>query len=45
MSFLAETDQAYADYIAAKLRCEILCKRVITGSGDSWRLKLVSGSA
>lgn len=28
MLFLAESDQAYADYVAAKLRCEILCKRV-----------------
>ena len=28
LEYLAETDQAYADYIAAKLRCEILCKRV-----------------
>ena len=28
MCYLAETDQAYADYVAAKLRCEILAKRV-----------------
>jgi hypothetical protein len=28
MTYLAETDQAYADYKAALLRCEILCKRV-----------------
>jgi hypothetical protein len=28
MEYLAETDQAYADYIASKLRCEILAKRV-----------------
>jgi hypothetical protein len=28
MSYLAETDQAYADYVASKLRCEILGKRV-----------------
>jgi hypothetical protein len=28
LGYLSETDQAYADYVAAKLRCEILCKRV-----------------
>jgi hypothetical protein len=28
MEYLAETDQAYADYKASLLRCEIMCKRV-----------------
>ena len=28
LEYLAETDQAYADYKASLLRCEILCKRV-----------------
>jgi hypothetical protein len=28
MTYLAETDQAFADYKASLLRCEILCKRV-----------------
>jgi hypothetical protein len=28
LEYLADTDQAYADYKASVLRCEILCKRV-----------------
>lgn len=28
MAYLAETDDAYAEYMASKLRCEILVKRV-----------------
>lgn len=28
MTYLAESDDAYAEYKAALLRCEILCKRV-----------------
>jgi hypothetical protein len=28
LEYLAETDQAYAEYKASLLRCEILCKRV-----------------